>query len=269
MTVPHRATRLPLDGRAAPSDDLVGADAPLPVLLAAGIGSRLGGHVKALWPVAGRPLLDHCVETLSAGGFDRLLIVTGHGADALEAHVPARGYPLRVEYLHNPRYAELNNFYTLRLACAAVDGPALVLNSDIIFTPEVIDAMGGATGDLSLAIEPGRVDAEALKARVAGGVVQELGKHLEPTTAFGEFIGVSLLSDAIRRRYVIVADAALARGETTLYYEDVYSRLCAGAAACAVSVPSGSWAEIDCPSDVPSAATVAARKAPERPAAVA
>jgi choline kinase len=237
------------------------AVSPLPVLLAAGLGSRLGGRVKALFPLKDRALLDHCIETLSAAGFERVLIVTGHASDALEAHAAASRYPIFIEYVHNARYRNLNNFYTLRVACVAVRGPMLVLNSDIIFTPEVLDAVRDGEGDLRLAIEAGRVDAEALKVQVSGGVVHSLGKQLDARTAFGEFVGVSLMSERTRRQYIKAADEALARGQGTLYYEDVYDRLCDTVQARAVEVSPGSWAEIDRPSDITGAALVAERKA--------
>jgi choline kinase len=236
---------------------------PLPVLLAAGTGSRLGGRLKALFPLEGRTLIDHCIETLVQAGFGRLLIVTGHAADALQAHLRSAKRPLAIEYMHNPRYRDLNNFYTLRMAGAAVDGPLLVLNSDVVFRREVVELVCLADGPLRLAVEPGRVDPEALKAEVAGDVVRALGKHLDPAAALGEFIGISLLSDDVRRQYVSAADEALSRGETTLYYEDVYHRLCRGVEARVVEVAPGSWAEIDCLSDVPPAARVAASKARE------
>jgi choline kinase len=249
------------DGRSGLSSTRRCVESPLPILLAAGVGSRLGGRVKALFRVGGRPLLDHCLEILAAAGFRQLLVVTGHASAVLAAHAGQNQYPISVEFAHNARYSELNNFYTLRIACADVDGPVLVLNSDIIFTREVIDAIHDVEGELKLAIEPGRVDQEALKAKVVGDVVEALGKGLDTTAAYGEFIGVSLMSDHVRRLYVEAADEALAAGETTLYYEDIYSRLCRSVQAVAAKVPRESWAEIDCASDVPAAAAVAARRA--------
>ncbi len=189
---------------------------PLAVLLAAGTGSRLGGRVKALFPLEGRPLVDHCIETLLEAGFGRLLVVTGHAAGSLEAHLRSAQSSMAIECLHNPRYLELNNFYTLRVACAAAQGPLLILNSDVVFRREVVERVCEAGGPLALAIEPGRVDPEALKAEVAGDRVRALGKHLDAAAAFGEFIGISLISDDIRRRYLAAADHALWRDDALL-----------------------------------------------------
>jgi choline kinase len=236
---------------------------PLAVLLAAGTGSRLGGRLKALLPLEGRPLVDHCIDALAEAGVEQLLVVTGHAAGSLEAHLRALDSPMAIESVHNPSYRELNNYFSLRVACAVADGPLLVLNSDIIFMRGLVELVCEAEGSLRLAVERDSVDPEALKARGRGGRVRALGKALDPVAAFGEFIGISLLSNNVRRRYLTAADEALSRGETTLYYEDIYDRLCRRMEARAVEVAPGTWAEVDCPSDVPPAALVAASRARE------
>ncbi|MFZ3567330.1 nucleotidyltransferase family protein [Streptomyces sp. BH097] len=50
------------------------------LLLAAGGGRRLGGRPKALLEHRGRPLVEHAVHTLRAGGCDPLHVVLGAAA---------------------------------------------------------------------------------------------------------------------------------------------------------------------------------------------
>jgi choline kinase len=235
----------------------------VPVVLAAGLGSRLGGTPKALFELDGTALLDRCAAVLADLGFERMAVVTGHGANEIESWWVARPRPLDAIFVHNPRYADLNNFHTLAVACAALPaGRLLVLNADIVFHPAVISDAVMAGGALTLAVEPGRVDAEALKVRIDDGRVRELGKHLAPDQAFGEFIGVSVLDDAARSAYAAAAARALDRGETTPYYEDIYSRICGTVDARVSSVEQGAWAEIDTPDDVqPAIAVVRAKDA--------
>ena len=229
----------------------------LPVVLAAGLGSRLGGTPKALFELDGRPLLDRCAVVLDGLGFRRVAVITGHGASEIEAWWAAGPRRLDAQFVHNPRYADLNNFQTLAVACAALPPEdLLVLNADIVFHPTVISDAVAAGGSLTLAVEPGRVDAEALKVRIDDGRVRELGKHLRPDQAFGEFIGVSVLDDAARAVYAAAASRALEAGETTPYYEDIYSRICDAVDARVSPVGPGTWAEIDTPDDVPPAVAV-------------
>jgi nicotine blue oxidoreductase len=60
---------------------------PTALLLAAGGGRRLGLGPKALLPYRGRPLLEHAVAVLRAGGCERVLVVLGAGAAEVRAAV--------------------------------------------------------------------------------------------------------------------------------------------------------------------------------------
>lgn len=191
------------------------------------------------------------------------MVVTGHGDDQVRDWWASTPRPLRAQFVHNPRYADLNNFYTLEIACTqAAPGRLLVLNSDIVFADQVVADAEAAGGDLTLAVETGRVDDEALKVRLVDGHVRELGKHIPHTEAHGEFIGVSLLSDLGRQRYVEAAGRARDGGEHSLYYEDVYSRICDSVDSRVSSVAAAAWAEIDAPQDVPAAREVVQANAP-------
>lgn len=59
------------------------------VVLAAGEGSRFGG-VKQLAQLAGRPILEHVLATMSAS-CDRVVVVLGAHADAVRAGVDLHG----------------------------------------------------------------------------------------------------------------------------------------------------------------------------------
>ncbi|MFD3825169.1 NTP transferase domain-containing protein [Streptomyces sp. NPDC058625] len=55
------------------------------LLLAAGGGRRLGGRPKALLTHRGRPLVEHAVRALRAGGCERVHVVLGARADDVRA----------------------------------------------------------------------------------------------------------------------------------------------------------------------------------------
>ncbi|MCQ9135492.1 MULTISPECIES: nucleotidyltransferase family protein [Streptomyces] len=60
-----------------------GEDRVVGLLLAAGGGRRLGGRPKALLPHRGRPLVEHAVGVLRAGGCARVHVVLGADADVV------------------------------------------------------------------------------------------------------------------------------------------------------------------------------------------
>jgi bifunctional UDP-N-acetylglucosamine pyrophosphorylase / glucosamine-1-phosphate N-acetyltransferase len=56
------------------------------IVLAAGQGTRMrSGIPKVLHPLAGRPLIGHVLDALGRAGIEHRVVVTGHGADRVEA----------------------------------------------------------------------------------------------------------------------------------------------------------------------------------------
>ncbi|MFJ2817312.1 NTP transferase domain-containing protein [Streptomyces sp. NPDC091279] len=72
------------------------------LLLAAGGGRRLGGHPKALLTHRGRPLVEHAVGVLRAGGCTRVHVVLGARADAVRERADLAGCVV----VDNPGWAE-------------------------------------------------------------------------------------------------------------------------------------------------------------------
>ena len=59
------------------------------IVLAAGAGSRFGGH-KLTATVEGRPILQHVLDRLDAAGVDDVVVVLGDDAEAIEAAIAWR-----------------------------------------------------------------------------------------------------------------------------------------------------------------------------------
>lgn len=72
------------------------------LLLAAGGGRRLGGRPKALLTHRGRPLVEHAVGVLRAGGCTRVHVVLGAESSAVRARADLSGCVL----VDNPDWAE-------------------------------------------------------------------------------------------------------------------------------------------------------------------
>ena len=72
--------------------------APAAIVLAAGQGTRMRSRIpKVLHPLAGRSMIDHVLDALERAGVNRPVVVTGHGADAVEAAIAARAITARQE----------------------------------------------------------------------------------------------------------------------------------------------------------------------------
>jgi N-acetyl-alpha-D-muramate 1-phosphate uridylyltransferase len=72
-------------------------------ILAGGLATRLQAETqqtpKSMLMVAGRPFIDHQLETLRSQGVERVVICTGHLGEAIERHVgDGRAFNLSVSY---------------------------------------------------------------------------------------------------------------------------------------------------------------------------
>ena len=107
---------------------------PLPVILAGGLGTRLGalaeGLPKPMVPVAGKPFLEHGVRQLARQGFPELLLLVGHRAEAIEAHFGAgEGFGIRIAY--SRELEPLGTGGAIRLAAPRMPGRFLMLYGDL------------------------------------------------------------------------------------------------------------------------------------------
>ena len=68
------------------------------IVLAAGQGTRMRSRLpKVLHPLAGRPMIGHVLALLAAADAAPVVVVTGHGADAVEAEIGDEAPTVRQE----------------------------------------------------------------------------------------------------------------------------------------------------------------------------
>lgn len=115
------------------------------VMLAAGLGSRLGdltaAKPKCLITVNGQTIIERTVRRLEQTSVTELIIVTGHEENVIRDYLQAMATPIRFRFVHNPLYATTNNIYSLWLAKGEIKRDFLILESDVVFSREMIDAL--------------------------------------------------------------------------------------------------------------------------------
>jgi bifunctional UDP-N-acetylglucosamine pyrophosphorylase/glucosamine-1-phosphate N-acetyltransferase len=141
--------------------------APAAIVLAAGQGTRMRSRIpKVLHPLAGRPMLAHVLDTLEAAGIGRFIVVTGHGADAVEAAIAARARCVR----QDPQRGTAD---AVRVALDALPRDA----------DEVIVTMG------DVPLQTSALVGELLAARrEAGAAVALVAATLEDPTGYGRIV---------------------------------------------------------------------------------
>jgi choline kinase len=222
------------------------------VILAAGRGTRLAGHVddrpKGFLRLGEHPIIEESIDRLAMAGIRDVLIVTGHCAAHYEELARRRGGLVRT--VHNPRFADSGSMYSLYCARRGVRAPFLLLESDLVYEPRALThLLQHVAADAVLLSGPTGAGDEVY-VEVQDGKLLNMSKRrdaLGPGVA-GELVGICKISAALYVRMCTIAERAFT---SSLKYD--YETDCLVAAGrehgidCPV-VPDLVWGEIDDPS---------------------
>jgi choline kinase len=239
------------------------------MVLAAGAGKRLQPDTdalpKTLLPVDGdRTILDVALANLKQVGLDEVVVVTGFAAGRVEERVPAleRRHGVRLELLYNPRAQEWNNAYSLWCARDAFAEGVLLANGDTVHPASVEEALLAARGpEVLIAVDDVKeLGEEEMKVHISPeGYLDRINKALDPATAQGEYIGVTLIEPAAAAPLADALETTWRR-DPQLYYEDGFQEL-ADRGGRVGTAPLGAveWVEVDDARDLERAREVACR----------
>lgn len=120
------------------------------VIMAAGKGTRMKSSLpKVLHKLAGRSLLQHVLHTAGELGADRIITITGHGAEHVEAAVQAP----HLQFVR--QMPQLGTGHAVQQAVPALhaEGTTLILNGDVpLITSRTARALIEACGGKKLAL---------------------------------------------------------------------------------------------------------------------
>ncbi len=225
------------------------------VLLAAGLGSRLGALTKdipkALVAVAGKPLMFHALEFAARLRPAQVLVVGGYGffqvARALEqgqSSNPALA-ALPIELVENTSFRD-GNLISLMAARPRLSDGFLLLNVDHIYRPSIAEVVAPDAADVTAFIDTDRnLGADDMKVeRRPDGRIRRIAKTLTKFDA--GYVGMTRVPFSALPRYWQTADAALAEEGRAIHVERVLGRLAEGDAAPLCRDISGhGWLEVD------------------------
>jgi choline kinase len=223
------------------------------VLLAAGLGSRLGALTervpKALIEVGGEPLLAWSVRFAQAAGARQIIVVAGFGYDLVATDVARRR--LAVTLIENPAFRDGNlvSLMAARPLLASAED-LLLMNIDHIYRPAIAAIAARPADDVTAFIDTDRaLGADDMKVeRDAQGRVRRIAKTLEAWDA--GYVGMTRIPGGAAPRYWGAADAALAEEGRAIHVERVLARLAGSSAPPACRDISGhGWLEVDLPEE--------------------
>jgi bifunctional UDP-N-acetylglucosamine pyrophosphorylase/glucosamine-1-phosphate N-acetyltransferase len=208
------------------------------IVLAAGQGTRMRSRIpKVLHPLAGRPMLDHVLASLAAAGIEHRVVVTGFGADQLEAALDGRVPTVRQE-------PQLGTADAVRRGLDRIPSGVrhvLVTMGDVpLLPPELFQQLlrEQAEGEATIALLSARLDEPAGYGRLLRGadgaaraVVEERDAD-EPTRALDEVNVGTYCFDAAWLRANVGNVPASASGE--YYLTDLVEMAASGGRRVAV-----------------------------------
>jgi len=162
------------------------------VILAAGIGSRLGrSEPKPLTPLTdGRSIMQQQMDNLHTAFDDlRVTSVVGFKIESIMEAFPD------VAYVYNERFDQTNtNRSLLKALRLSADGGVLWMNGDVVFDPRVLDQVKDliAREQSFICVNTAVVGDEEVKYTVdQDGYVSRLSKTV--TDALGESVGINYI----------------------------------------------------------------------------
>jgi choline kinase len=182
------------------------------IVLAAGRGSRLGPATaatpKPLMQVGGRRCIDFALDALLAV-VDEVVVVTGHMADQVEAHLAAHWSDKPVTSVRNLDL-EAGNLTSLRAARGAIgDGAFVVTNADHLFPADMYTAFFRSGAGVSIACERNRaILDDEMKIVAQDSDLQQISKTLPVFD--GAYIGTTSVGGAASAAYWAAFDRVAA-----------------------------------------------------------
>ncbi|MER5884832.1 phosphocholine cytidylyltransferase family protein [Streptomyces sp. NPDC001941] len=227
------------------------------LVLAAGAGRRLRPYTdtlpKALVPVDGdTTVLDLTLGNFAEVGLTEVAVVVGYRKEAVYARKEEleATYGVTLTLIDNDKAEEWNNAYSLWCAREVLKQGVILANGDTVHPVSVEKTLLAARGQgqrIILALDTvKRLADEEMKVITAeGGGVSRITKLMDPATATGEYIGVTLIEPEAAEELADALKATFER-DPDLYYEDGYQELVnRGFPIDVAPIGEVAWVEID------------------------
>lgn len=246
------------------------------LVLAAGAGRRLRPYTdtlpKALVPVGpegdeeSQTVLDIALANFAAVGLTDVAVVVGYRKEAVYERKEAleKKHGVKLTLVDNDKAEEWNNAYSLWCARDVIKQGALLANGDTVHPVSVEKTLLDARGNgqkIILALDTVKnLDEEEMKVVTDPEKgVQQITKLMDPSTASGEYIGLTLIEPEAAEELADALKTTFER-DPQLYYEDGYQELVnRGFKIDVAPIGDVQWVEIDNHDDLAKGREIACR----------
>jgi choline kinase len=239
----------------------------LGMVLAAGAGRRLRPYTdtlpKALVPVDEETtILDLTLSNFATVGLKDVAIIVGYKAEAVRERkkdLESR-HGVNLELIDNDKAEVWNNAYSLWCARGLFDQGFLLANGDTVHPVGVQETLLANRGPaILLAVDTvKKLAEEEMKLTIdCAGNLAKITKQMEPSSAFGEYIGLTLVEPVAAQALAESLEATW-KLNPDLYYEDGYQEYVdRGGVINLQPIGEVSWVEVDNHDDLAKARLIA------------
>ena len=239
----------------------------LGMVLAAGAGRRLRPYTdtlpKALVPVDDETtILDLTLSNFSKVGLKDVAVIVGYKSEAVEERkkdLESR-HNVNLELIFNDKAEEWNNAYSLWCAKDLFSQGFLLANGDTVHPVSVQETLLANRGPaIHLAVDTvKKLAEEEMKLTIdCAGNLARITKQMDPATAFGEYIGLTLVEPEAAKNLTSALEKTW-KLNPDLYYEDGYQEYVdSGGVISLQPIGDVSWVEVDNHDDLAKARSIA------------
>jgi choline kinase len=239
----------------------------LGMVLAAGAGRRLRPYTdtlpKALVPVDDETtILDLTLSNFSKVGLKDVAVIVGYKSEAVEERrkdLESR-HNVNLELIFNDKAEQWNNAYSLWCARDLFTQGFLLANGDTVHPVSVQETLLENRGPaILLAVDTvKKLAEEEMKLTIdCAGNLARITKQMDPATAFGEYIGLTLVEPEAAKKLTSALEKTW-KLNPDLYYEDGYQEYVdSGGVISLQPIGDVSWVEVDNHDDLAKARSIA------------
>ena len=219
------------------------------ILLAAGVGKRMGKISKPLLEFGGRTLIERHVSNLLDLGVNNITVVVGYQEDEVKKTLTKKFGGFKIRFIQNPIYRSSGSGYSLLLAEKIfTKNDFIVMDADVLYDRRILNFLLNCSHENVALVDPrSKFTGEEVNVFAREGRVTGLGKDTRnPKLCVGEAIGMYRFSKS--------AGGELARGlkrrGKRAEYEDVFNLIMRRISVYPQRIPPLPWIEIDTKEDM-------------------
>lgn len=221
------------------------------IILAAGMGNRLGDATRALpktlVKVHGKPLLHYVMQFLNHPSVEKIFVIGGYQFDQVRDYLQ-KNHP-NVVSIENPDYAR-GSILTIRTALPYLTTDTLIMNTDHIYPKQLMKKLLPLCRDITAVCDTDRTLVEDdMKVRTNGkGGVVDIDKRL--TRYDAGYIGMTYCAAEKIPEYKTAVEAAIETRGDKVAVESALRWMASNGKSVRVADVSGfGWLEVDTQAD--------------------